>query len=92
MCSLFCAEEEEHFNNWVPRAFRPSWKDDSHGCCVDIVISKMRTIVEANQKNTPAVHRFRYMLWLGFLTQRLLEAEVCMHLHVQHTIIITELS
>lgn len=85
ICSLFCAEEEEHYDSWSERVLECEWNDNSYGYSIDLVISKMRVVVETNEKKTPAVHRIRYMVWLGLLTSCLLEAEVCILLHRQYT-------
>lgn len=77
MCSIFCAkEEEEQYDSWAVRAVGFKWNDDSNGYSIGIIISKIRTILEANDKSTSVVHRLRCIIWLGLLIRSWEEAEV----------------
>jgi hypothetical protein len=77
MCSIFCTkEEEEQHDSWAVRAVGSKWNDDPNGYPIGIIISKIRTILEANDKNTSVVHRLRCIVWLGLLMQSWEEAEV----------------
>ncbi|KAH0291118.1 hypothetical protein KCU62_g2952, partial [Aureobasidium sp. EXF-3399] len=76
VCSIFCAHEDEDYDSWTARAIDSEWHKDSHGYSIDIVVSKIRTVLETNGKNTPVVHRIRFLVWLGLLTQCWHEAEL----------------
>lgn len=90
VCSIFCAHEDEDYYSWTARAIDAEWHKDSHDYSIDIVVSKIRTALETNGKNTPVVHIIRLLVWLGLLTQCWHEAEVCIHLHVNKVITVAD--
>ena len=90
VCSIFCAHEGEDYDSWIARAIDSEWHKDSYGYSIDIVVSKIRTGLETNGKNTPVVHRIRFLVWLGLLTQCWHEAEVCIHLHLNKCLIVAD--
>jgi len=90
VCSIFCAQEDEDYGSWNARAIDSEWHKDSYGYSIDIVVSKIRTVLDTNGKNTPVVHRIRFLVWLGLLTQCWHEAEVWIHLHLSNTITVAD--
>jgi hypothetical protein len=75
MFSINSIREGETSDRWRERIASSEW-DASHGFPIDIVTSKLRTIIETNDRSTLVLDRIVCIVWLSLLTQRPEEIEV----------------
>ena len=80
MDSIFCGRRGDTKASWTNRILSAEW-DASHGFPVEVVTSKLRTILETHHQRTSALGRIISLVWLGLLAQCPEEIEVhtCIH-------------
>lgn len=74
--SNFLRHPKESDDSWLDRLLYPAQTTKQPNCPLDIIISKLRTTIEANGRKTPTLRRIKFVIWLGLLTRDWLEAEV----------------
>lgn len=74
--SNFLRHPKESDDSWLDRLLYPAQTMKQPTCPLDIIISKLRTTIEANGRKTPTLRRIKFVIWLGLLTRDWLEAEV----------------
>ncbi|KAG9946476.1 hypothetical protein KCU85_g6542, partial [Aureobasidium melanogenum] len=73
--SNFLRHPKESDDSWLDRLLYPAQTTKQPNCPLDIIISKLRTTIEANGRKTPTLRRIKFVIWLGLLTRDWLEAE-----------------
>ncbi|KAG9688313.1 hypothetical protein KCU95_g10333, partial [Aureobasidium melanogenum] len=73
--SNFLRHPKESDDSWLDRLLYPAQTMKQLNCPLDIIISKLRTTIEANGRKTPTLRRIKFVIWLGLLTRDWLEAE-----------------